>query len=405
DPLAHAVVARGRRAAARLPPSTARMLAAALRHTVTQYGRIITAVPDVIRLARAAGAALLSSSEAKKVGAPSEKGTGIPIVADNGHGSSLEKIARSLRSKIPSGIALGPRTPLNVAISPGRSFAGTRIPLAEAKAIARHFDAKLNDVVLATCAGALRRHFGRDQALFAKPMIGAVPASLRMPGDASQGNLVTMMLVNMGTDIADPRKRLAAIVAASTKAKTITGGIKSVIPTDMPSLGIPWLMSVIAPLYRLTVKTSVIPVVANLVVSNVPGPQVPMYMAGAAMRAYFPVSIVIHGLALNITIISYNGSMDYGLIACKKAVAKLPQFAEHLQAAHRELLDIVTSGQAKAGAAGVLAKAAPRRKRTATAGTEALKTKVRISAEPVLGARSMAGKRPGAKAAARKKHA
>ena len=67
------------------------------------------------------------------------------------------------------------------------------------------------------------------------------------PGDVSHGNMVTMMLVNMATEIADPRRRLAAIVASSAKAKAITGGMKSVIPTDVPSLGVPWLMSVITP--------------------------------------------------------------------------------------------------------------------------------------------------------------
>ena len=249
-----------------------------------------------------------------------------------------------------------------MAISPGRDFVGTQISLAETKAIARHFGAKLNDVALAVCAAAMRRYFARDKALFTKPMICAVPASLRVPGDTSHGNQVTMMLVNMATQIADPRKRLAAIVASSAKAKAITGGMKSVIPTDMPSLGIPWLMSVITPLYRMAVETNRIPVVANLIVSNVPGPQVPMYMAGATMRAYFPVSIVVHGLALNITILSYNGSMDYGLIACKTTVTRLPEFAEHMQSAHRELLDIVKADQAKPGARKVVAKAAPKKR-------------------------------------------
>ena len=133
------------------------------------------------------------------------------------------------------------------------------------------------------------------------------------------------------------------------------------IPTDMPSLGVPWLMSVITPLYRTAVATERIPVIANMLLSNVPGPQVPMYMAGATMRAYFPVSIVIHGIALNITILSYNGSMDYGLIACRRAMADLPAFARHLQAAHRELLDLVKADRAASG--GRRLAAAARKKR------------------------------------------
>ncbi|MFO0325825.1 MAG: WS/DGAT domain-containing protein, partial [Burkholderiales bacterium] len=100
----------------------------------------------------------------------------------------------------------------------------------------------------------------------------------------------------------------------------------------------PWLMSIITPLYKSAVSSNRIPVVANVVISNVPGPPVPLYMAGARMTAYYPVSIVTHGLALNITIHSYAGNLDYGLIAAKKEVPKLEQFGEHLLAAHAELL-------------------------------------------------------------------
>ena len=150
-----------------------------------------------------------------------------------------------------------------------------------------------------------------------------------------------MMLVNMGTQIADPRKRLVAIIAASNRSKALTGTMKSAMPMDMPSLGIPWLLSIISPLYKLAVSTNRIPVVANIVISNVPGPPVPLYLAGAKMTANFPVSIVTHGLGLNVTIQSYNGSLDYGLIACKRTVPDLRKFADAMQAAHQEFLDLM----------------------------------------------------------------
>ncbi|MEP7083802.1 MAG: wax ester/triacylglycerol synthase family O-acyltransferase, partial [Betaproteobacteria bacterium] len=308
DPVGNAPGAAAKAAdATHLKPSAARMLGAAFRNTVAQYGRIAKAIPSVIRLARDAGASLLSASEAKLAGAPSEQGRGIPPLRGGAREDKLETIAKSLLKKIPGGLRLGPRSPLNVAIGPKRDFVALQISLAETKMIARHFNAKVNDVALAVCAAAIRRYFARSKSLLDQPMVCAVPASLRAPGDTAHGNKVTMMLVNMATEIADPRRRLAAIVASSAKAKAITGGMKSVIPTDMPSLGVPWLMSVITPLYRMAVATNRIPVVANLVVSNVPGPQSPMYMAGARMRAYHPVSIVVHGLALNITILSYDG--------------------------------------------------------------------------------------------------
>lgn len=348
-----AVEPAGEKAKNRLPPTTAKMLSAAFRNTVAQYGRIAKAVPGALKLAGAAGAGLLSSSQAKKAGAPSEQGTGLSHLTDIKPGASLQQIAKSLLKKIPGGIALGPRTSLNVAISKKRAFAGVPIPLDETKALAKHFDAKLNDIVLATCAGALRRYYAKSKSALAKSMISGVPASLRAPGDTSQSNQVTMMLINLATQLADPKKRLAAIVAASTRAKGMTGSMKSVIPMDLPSLGIPWLMSVITPLYRTAVATNRIPVVANVIVSNVPGPQTPLYLAGAEMKTYYPVSIVTHGLGLNITIQSYAGTLYYGLIACKETVPQLAAFADHVRAAHAELMDVMHQDLASATALAV----------------------------------------------------
>jgi WS/DGAT/MGAT family acyltransferase len=275
--------------AARLPPSASRMLASALRNTVAQYGRILKSVPAV---AKAATRARVSSA---------------------------------------------PRTRLNAAICGERLFVAMQLPLDEAKAIARHFDAKLNDVVLAVCSGALRRLFAKDTAALAKAMVGAVPLSLRAPGDTTQENQVSMMLVNLATNVADPVKRMAAIRAASTRAKMLAGSVKGAIPTDLPSLGIPWLMAAVTPLYRKAVGAPRIPVIANVVISNVPGPQARLYLAGAELKAYYPVSIVTHGLALNVTIVSYNGSLDFGLVACKRAMPDLRAFAKHLKSAHKEL--------------------------------------------------------------------
>jgi WS/DGAT/MGAT family acyltransferase len=287
-----------------IAPSAARMLGAAFRNTVSQYGRIVKALPESLKAAGRAGAAALSAPKPAKAK------------------------------------TLGPPTPLNVAISSRRAFVAKQVSLAEAKEIARAFDVKLNDVVLATCAGALRRQFAGNRGALSKAMIGAVPASLRAPGDTTQANYVTMMRIGLATHLADPMKRLAAIHTGSNRAKMITGSMKNAIPTDLPSLGVPWLMAAATPLYRKAAEAKRIPAVANVIISNVPGPPLPLYMAGSEMRAYFPVSIVTHGLALNITIVSYNGSMDYGLIACKRTLPGLRGFARHLGAAHDELLTL-----------------------------------------------------------------
>ncbi|MGZ5079227.1 MAG: WS/DGAT/MGAT family O-acyltransferase [Usitatibacter sp.] len=295
--------------APRARPSAVRLVGAALRNTVSLYGRILKALPEAAMAAGRAGAVALSSSQLRK-----------------------------------RGFALGPRTRLNAAIGPRRIFVTTRIPLAEARNIARRFEAKVNDVVLAICAGALRRQFARDKKVLAKAMIGAVPVNLRVPGDTAEANRVSMMLVGLATNISDPARRMAAIVAASARAKALAGSMKGAIPTDMPSLGIPWLMALVTPLYRKAVAANRIPVIANVTISNVPGPQMPLYLAGAELKAYYPVSIVTHGLALNITIVSYNGSLDFGLVACSTAMPDLRKFAKHLQDAYKELRNLTEPG-------------------------------------------------------------
>ncbi len=340
---------------ASLTPSAANLISAALRTSVAQYGKILRAVPDAIKTVGAmgiqAGISALTASQAKKMGAPSEQLSGVASMAGIAAGvatlKSTDTPLQAAKKMLPKGIKLGPRTPLNVAVTAKRAFLTTRLPLDETKAIAKYFDVKLNDVVLATCAGALRRYFARDKAVLTKSMVGAVPASLRAAGDTTQNNQVTMMLINLATNIADPAKRIAAIRASSQSAKTMTGAMKSMMSTatsDLPTLGIPWLMSIITPLYKSAVSTNRIPVVANVVISNVPGPPVPLYMAGARLTAYYPVSIVTHGLALNITIHSYAGMLDYGFIAAKNEVPKLEKLIGYMQDAHRELMEIMTAG-------------------------------------------------------------
>ncbi len=330
-----------------MPPSAAKMLSAAFRNSVVQYGKILKAGAGAVK-SLGAGAMALTSSQAKKMGAPTEQLSGLANIAElAGNVAKLKTSDTPLQAAkklLPKGMKLGPRTPLNVAITGKRSFATAQIPLGEAKALAKHFDVKLNDIILATVAGALRFFYADDKAILSKSMIGAVPASLRTPGDTSANNQVTMMLINMATNIADPARRMAAIRESSAGAKMLTGSMKGAMTTvtsDLPTLGIPWLMGIITPLYKTAVGTNRIPVVANLVISNVPGPPMPLYMAGAKLKSYYPVSIVTHGLALNITIHSYAGSLDYGFIAAKEQVPKLAHLIKCLLAAHQELMVLI----------------------------------------------------------------
>jgi hypothetical protein len=126
--------------------------------------------------------------------------------------------------------------------------------------------------------------------------------------------------------------------------KSTMGSLKSVLPTDFPSLGIPWLIEAATALYGRARVADRIPQVANLVISNVPGPPVPLYMAGARMLSNYPTSIVVHGMALNITVQSYDQSLDFGLIADSAAMPDVHDLAEAIRTAFDDMRALPVPG-------------------------------------------------------------
>jgi WS/DGAT/MGAT family acyltransferase len=289
-------------------PSVNDLVGAAFRNNLAQYWKLIKLLPAA---ARAIGDLAL------------------PAKGEDG--------------KRPAGMLknfkLGPKTPLNVAITNQRAFSTVKISLAEAREIGKAFDGSLNDAVMAICSGALRRYLASRDALPDKTLVAAVPVSLREEGNTELNNQVSMMLLNLATDIADPRKRTREIVKASKAMKQTLKSVKSVMPTDFPSLGAPWLMSGLVSLYGRSRLADKMAPIANVAISNVPGANVPLYLAGARMTTYFPVSIVVHGVALNITVQSYDGNLDFGLIACRRAVPDIRDLARMMTESHEELLD------------------------------------------------------------------
>jgi hypothetical protein len=145
-------------------------------------------------------------------------------------------------------------------------------------------------------------------------------------------NQVTMSLVELATDEKDPLERLRKIRSATASMKNTMGAFGELIPTDFPSPGAPWLLSGLASLYGRSGLADRIRV-SNVAISNVPGSPVPLYLAGAKMLDYHPVSIVAHGVALNITVQSYMGQLCFGLIACRRAVPDVRDIAEAMQRA------------------------------------------------------------------------
>jgi len=192
-------------------------------------------------------------------------------------------------------------------------------------------------------------------------------------------NQVTMTLLDLATQVADPLKRLQAILDATAAMKRQVGTFRAVLPTDLPSLGSPWLLSGLASLYGRSRIADWLRV-SNVTISNVPGSKVPVYLAGARMVDYYPVSIVVHGVALNITVQSHVDQLCFGLIACRRAVPDVRELAAQLEramAALRALPLPEEAGRSLApatvpavapfrAAASLPTRDAPRRKRRAT---------------------------------------
>ncbi len=212
---------------------------------------------------------------------------------------------------------VSPPTILNKAISSERSFAGTSISLSRAKAVAKASGGKLNDVVLALSSGVVRRYLLERGALPAKAMTAAVPISLREEGNTEANNQVFGMICSIATNIADPKERLEAIIAQSTKSKEMSHPLRAFMPqvSNISMLGAPIMVQILALLYSRSDLSNVLPPSANITVSNVPGPRQTLYAAGAELLHIFPVSISTHGIALNITVQSYRDQLDFGFIA------------------------------------------------------------------------------------------
>ncbi len=277
---------------------------------------------------------------------------------------------KPLRPRLPVGLA--PKTVFNAAITPDREFATAAIPFADCRAMARSVGGSFNDIVLWICATALRSYLAKHASIPGKPMIAAMPVSLREEGNKELNNQASMSLVDLGTQHANPVKRMNAIMASTGKVKSALVGLKSVLPTDYPSLLAPWIVGGVAKAafktYSATGLADKLPMLANLVISNVPGPQVPLYMAGARMLSFHPLSIITHGLALNITVQTYAGSVDFGVVADKKAVPHVQDLADALVEAFEEArrLYAVTNTQAVPVPVETPARPVPKATRTKT---------------------------------------
>jgi len=229
---------------------------------------------------------------------------------------------------------VSPPTILNKSISSERSFAGVSISLSRAKALAKQSGGKLNDVVLALASSVVRRYLIKQGALPNKSMTAAVPISLREEGNADANNQVFGMICSIATNVDDPKTRLETIIAQSTKSKEMSHPLRALMPQvqNVSMLGAPILVQILALLYSRSSLSDVLPPTANITVSNVPGPRQTLYAAGAELLHIFPVSISVHGLALNITVQSYRDQLDFGFIAGANIIPHVQELCDMLPA-------------------------------------------------------------------------
>jgi WS/DGAT/MGAT family acyltransferase len=261
----------------------------------------------------------------------------------------------------PSAFKLAPATPFNHTITNQRSFAAVSLPLGEVKSIGKSLGASINDVVLWLCSTAMRSYLKESRELPAQSLVAGVPISLRQEGDTTANNQVAGTLIDLGTELSDPAERMRAIQRGTAQMKKQMGTFRGVIPTDFPSLGSPWLLSGLASLYGRSRIADWLRF-ANVTISNVPGSRVEVYMCGARMLEYYPLSIVVHGVALNITVQSHVDQLCFGLIACRRAVPDVGELGNDLRRAMATLRGLVAGAQpAEAIAAPAASRVAAKR--------------------------------------------
>jgi diacylglycerol O-acyltransferase / wax synthase len=225
-----------------------------------------------------------------------------------------------------------PSSVLNGRVRGKRRFATQAIALERMKTLAAAAGCTINDLVLATCGGALRRFLEDGGDLPEAPITAGIPVSVRPKDDENTGNAITFIIATLGTDIEDPLERLAAIRASVQAAKAHVQSLPREAMTQ-------YTVALMAPtiLSLLTGLSGRMRPVFNITISNVPGPDKPLFFRGAELLGTYPASIVTHGQALNITCHSYAGTMDFGFTGCHENLPHMQRIAVYTLEAFEEL--------------------------------------------------------------------
>jgi diacylglycerol O-acyltransferase / wax synthase len=245
------------------------------------------------------------------------------------------------------GTLRAPRTSFNGRISAHRRFAFGQMSLDELKEVKNHYGCTLNDLVVSICAHAVRRWLVEHDELPADPLVAQVPVSVRAENQMGTfGNRILLMSAPLHTQIEDPVERLKATHESLRAMKDTHKALPAQLLQDATQFIPPAVFNRAA---RLTFALSTGPTrpTWNLVISNVPGPQFPLYCAGAELKAHYPVSVITDGMGLNITVMSYNGHLDWGIVADREQMQDVWCLLDWL----REGLDALKPAAAKKPAA------------------------------------------------------
>lgn len=252
-------------------------------------------------------------------------------------GRALMDLVRAVRKPETELIApmQAPKSILNQKITRSRRFATQLMSLERVKKVAATHNATVNDVVLAISGSALRRYLLERDALPDKSLVAMLPVNIRPKDDpGGGGNAVGAVLASLATDYSDDEERLVRIVASTKKAK-------EQLQTMSKNAILQYSMLVMTPLMLSLVPAAVSKVrpAFNVVISNVPGPEMPLYLRGWKLEATYPLSIPFHGYGLNITVQSYAGTLGFGFIGCRDTVPHLQRLAVY----SGEVLDTLES--------------------------------------------------------------
>ncbi|WP_313675722.1 wax ester/triacylglycerol synthase family O-acyltransferase [Mycolicibacterium sp.] len=241
--------------------------------------------------------------------------------------TAVDTVRRIVGGRTMAAPFAAPHTAFNGSISARRNVAFSQLELADIKVIKDHYRVKVNDVVMALVSGVLRNYLSDREELPESTLVAMIPVSVHDRSDRPGRNQVSGMFASLQTHIEDPVERLRAIADANTVAKEHSSAIGATLLQDWSQFAGPAVFGVAMRVYARIGLTESRPV-HNLVVSNVPGPQVPLYFLGAEVEAMYPLGPIFHSAGLNITVMSLNGRLNVGLISCPDLLPDLWDMAD-----------------------------------------------------------------------------